>query len=138
MTVSNHPEARIQALIMRDEFVPIPTSLISYQSNGHIIVIGESADLALAHNMTLDLPISLILVSDVLGESVPTNAIYLADRTLDIAGYLGNFRVTLTDSSGSTEVVTADLVLDLNTQAIKKYRNPATWLFTSEYSTNGG
>jgi ferredoxin len=119
MTVSNHPEARIQALIKRDEFVPIPTSLISYQSNGHIIVIGDSADLALAHNMTLDLPISLILVSDVKGESVPTNTIYLADRTLDIAGYLGNFRLTLTDSSGSTEEVTADIVLDLNTQAIK-------------------
>ncbi|MFT5812187.1 MAG: hypothetical protein ACI9KM_002960, partial [Rubritalea sp.] len=26
MTPNNHPEARIQALLKRDEFVPVPTS----------------------------------------------------------------------------------------------------------------
>jgi ferredoxin len=118
MTVSNYPEARIQALLKRDEFVPVPTSLISYQSNGHIIMIGDSADLALARAMTLDLPVSPILISNVPGESVPANTIYLAGRTLSIDGYLGNFRVTLTDSDQTTEVVSADLVLDLNTQAM--------------------
>jgi len=118
MTPNNHPEARIQALLKRDEFVPVPTSLISYQSNGHVIVIGDAADLALAQTMPLDLPISPILVSNLPGESVPTNTIYLAGRTLEIEGYLGNFRVKLNDENGSTEVVSADLVLDLNTQAI--------------------
>jgi ferredoxin len=118
MTPSNRSEARTQALLKRDEFVPVPTSLISYQSNGHVIVIGGSADLALVQTMSLDLPISPILMSHAPGGSVPTKAIYLAGRTLEIDGYLGNFRVTLNDDNGSTEVVYADLVLDLNTQAI--------------------
>lgn len=118
MTPNNHSEARTHALLKRDEFVPVPTSLISYQSNGHVIVIGDSADLALVQTMSLDLPVSPILVSRVPDESMPTNTIYLAGRTLEIDGYLGNFRVTLSDNIGSTEVVSADLVLDLNAQAI--------------------
>ncbi|MFT5224662.1 MAG: ferredoxin [Polaribacter sp.] len=118
MTPSNHSEARIQALLTRDEFVPVPTSLISYQSSGHVIMIGDSADLALAQSMSLNLPISPILMSGVADESMPANTIYLAGRRLEIDGYLGSFRVTLNDGSGSTEVVSADLVVDLNKQAI--------------------
>jgi ferredoxin len=118
MTLSNNPEARIQALLKRDEFVPVPTSLISYQSSGHIILIGDTADLALARTMTLDLPISPILVSNVSSQSVPINTICLAGRTLEIEGYLGNFRVTLTNSDETTEVISADLILDLNTHAL--------------------
>jgi ferredoxin len=118
MTLSNNPEARIQALLKRDEFVPVPTSLISYQSSGHIILIGDTADLALARTMTLDLPISPILVSNVSSQPVPINTICLAGRTLEIEGYLGNFRVTLTNSDKTTEVISADLILDLNTHAL--------------------
>lgn len=118
MTQNNHSEARTQALLKRDELVPVPTSLISYQSNGHVIMIGDSVDLALAQTMSLDLPTSPILVSRVPDESMAANTIYLAGRTLEVDGYLGNFRVTLIDSSGSTEVVSADLVLDLNAQAM--------------------
>ena len=118
MTPIIHSEARTQALQNRDEFVPVPTSLISYQSNGHIIMIGDSANLAFAQSMSLDLPISPILVSNERGESVPTNTIYLAGRSLEIDGYLGNFRVSLVDSDGATEVLSADLLLDLNPQPL--------------------
>lgn len=111
-------QARTQALLKREEFVPRPTSLISFQSNGHIVVIGDSADLELAQTMPLSLPVTPVLVSQNSHESLPANTVLLSGRRLEIVGYLGNFSVVMTSSQGLTETLAADVILDLNTKPL--------------------
>ena len=93
--------ARQQALALRDAFECEPTSLISYQSAGKVMVVG-AAD-ALEH--CAELPSTLDLVR------VPVSA---ENDTIQVDGYLGNYVVEITDRHGNSSTHKGDAIVDLN------------------------
>ena len=107
-------EAALSAL---ESFESKPTSLINYQSNGRVIVFGEEAKLARCIDFSQPLKLTLI-VTDSIGDSTLSGAISLGQRNIDIQGHLGRFVVNLVGSDNSVETLQADIVLDLNPEAL--------------------
>ncbi|MDH5354887.1 MAG: 4Fe-4S binding protein [Gammaproteobacteria bacterium] len=97
--------ARESALSVLDGSRATPTSLIDYQSNGRVIVIGE--DSALAYCRQWPETSNVTLLSN-------------AGKQVEIEGYLGAFSVELNDSEGSRQSLQADIVLDLNPEPINR------------------
>ena len=109
--------AKQTALTMLDAFEPKPTSLISYQSNGRVVIIGD--EVSLARCSELSAPLSVILiVTSLTASTTLKDAIMLDQRELDIEGHLGSFLVHLTGADGAIETLQADMVLDLNPQPL--------------------
>ena len=78
-------DAQKQALAQRDAFQFEPTSLISYQSAGKVIAVGD--DDALAKCIELPATLDLGLIS-------------IASGNIQISGYLGAYVVGVTDQHG--------------------------------------
>ena len=104
MTQSN-TGARDVALLVLETFETTPTSLVSYQSNGRIVVIGGDDTRVLCQQWTKLKDLIYVLPEDV----------------IQVSGYLGAFIVELVDSSGGSKQVSADIVLDLNPEPINSY-----------------
>ncbi len=92
-------DAQKQALAQRDAFEFEPTSLISYQSAGKVIVVGD--DDALAKCIELPATLDLGLISEASGKIL-------------ISGYLGAYVVEVTDQHGNQVAHQGDAILDLN------------------------
>jgi len=97
--------AREAALAALESFETTPTSLVSYQSNGRIVVIGgEDAEVLCQQWTKLQ---NLTFVSP--------------GRVVQISGYLGAFVVELGDANGDSKQVNADVVLDLSLEPINSH-----------------
>ena len=79
-------DAQKQALAQRDAFQIEPTSLISYQSAGKVIAVGD--DDALAKCIELPATLDIGLISTASGK-------------IQISGYLGAYVVVVTDQHGN-------------------------------------
>ena len=106
------------ALEELNEFRSLPTSLVDYQSNGHVIIIGDSASSAICDNLPEPLVATFLCVSPSPKLKSEVVTIPLNERRIDITGHLGSFVVSLRDASGSIEKLESDLVLDLNTEPV--------------------
>jgi ferredoxin len=115
--------AREAALSTLEAFEPTPTSLISYQSNGTVIVLGEEATLAHCNDFPSPLKLNFI-VMDSTGDSHLPGAISLNQRNIHIQGHLGSFVVKLISPDNSVENFQADIVLDLNPEALISLEMP--------------
>lgn len=104
MTQSNL-DAREEALSVLDSFRATATSLISYQSNGRAIVIGDDSGLACCRQWSDTASLTLIST---------------AEKEIDVQGYLGAFTVEISDSSGGSQSLQADIVLDLSPEPINQ------------------
>jgi ferredoxin len=96
-------QAQQQALTLRDSFEFEPTSLITYQSAGRVIVVGDDEALKLC----ADLPAGF--------EFEPLSS---TENSLRIDGYLGAYVVEVTDRHGNSSTHKADLILDLHGAAL--------------------
>lgn len=103
--------AREKALSILQSFEPKPTSLISYQSNGRVLVLGDEAALKNCRQFAEPLVITSLIMA---AKTTLPGDIALAGRKIEIRGYLGRFEITLADKQGAEQVVPADIVLDLN------------------------
>ncbi len=92
-------DAQKQALAQRDAFEFEPTSLISYQSAGKVIAVGDNDALA----KCIELPATLDL-----------GLISTASGKIQISGYLGAYVVEVTDQHGDQVAHQGDAILDLN------------------------
>jgi len=92
-------EARQQALEVRDSFELEPTSLITYQSSGKVIALGDD---------------EMLQQCDALPAAIDINRVSSADNTIQIDGYLGAYTVTVTDQAGNAIACHGDAILDLN------------------------
>jgi len=111
--------AREEALSALASFETTPTSLISYQSNGRVIVFGDEN--ALDFCAGFNEPLKLIAVSmNASAKTVKPGVIALNQRHIDIQGHLGNFIVTLGDRQDSAETLQADIILDFNPEPLLK------------------
>lgn len=109
--------AREAALATLETVKTKPTSLFTYQSNGRVIVFGDETALSLCDEFVEPLKVTLISMN-ASAKKVASGIIGLNQRTIDIQGYMGNFVVSLVDSSDITESFTADIILDLNPQPL--------------------
>ena len=92
-------QAQEQALALRDGFQFEPTSLISYQSTGKLIVVGDDDAL----NRCRDLP------TDLGFESISSTG-----NNLRVDGYLGAYVVEVTDLHDNVSTHKGDAILDLH------------------------
>jgi len=120
MNEMNH-QAISAATIALDGFQSKPTSLISYQSNGRVLAFGESDALELCKDFSSPLVMTLVSMTDLTPEQEGKKFIDLNNRKIHIEGHLGQFVITLVDAQGKTETLTADLILDLNADALVKH-----------------
>ena len=102
---------------MFEAFESKPTSLIGYQSRGRVVIIGDEASLVQCSELSDPLSVTLI-VTNLTASTTLKGAIMLDQRTLNIEGHLGSFQVHLTGADGRVETLKADMVLDLNPQAL--------------------
>ncbi len=101
-TMSNK-QAQKQALALRESFEFEPTSLVTYQSAGRVIVVGDDDAL----KRCADLPASLVF------ESISSTG-----NSIRIDGYLGAYVVEVTDQHGNLNTYKGDSILDLHDAAL--------------------
>ncbi|MET0090571.1 MAG: 4Fe-4S binding protein [Candidatus Thiodiazotropha sp.] len=93
------------------------TSLIDYQSQGRMVIIGDNQAWEVAPRLVGRLNTLLILTEGVEEPGVPL--VPLGGRSIHIEGYLGNFRIQLGEAGKpNAESVAADLVLDLGPEPL--------------------
>ncbi len=109
--------AREAALAVVESFNTTPTSIISYQSNGRVIVFGDETALNLCNDFTEPLKLTRISMS-VSAKKAASDAIVLNQRAIDIQGHMGNFVVSLIGTDDMAETLQADIILDLNPQPL--------------------
>jgi ferredoxin len=95
-------QAQQQALALRDSFEFEPTSLVTYQSAGKVLAVGDDDGLKLC----ADLPASLDLVP-----------ISSTGKNLQIDGYLGAYVVEVIDQHGNSSSHKGDAIVDLHEAA---------------------
>ena len=109
--------AREEALATLEAFTATPTSLISYQSNGRVIVFGDESALELCKHFCEPLKVTPICMNATL-KTVVAGTTALNQRRIDIQGHMGNFIISLVDAQDRVETLEADLILDLNSEAL--------------------
>jgi len=92
-------DAQKQVLALLDDFEFEPTSLITYQSAGKVIAVGDDN--------------ALMECSD-LPDSLDIGLISTASGRIQIDGYLGAYVVEVTDPQGNQVQHQGDAILDLN------------------------
>ncbi len=92
-------DAQQQALKSRDSFDFEPTSLVSYQSSGKVVALGDDEAL----QKCAELP-----------ESLDIDRISTAAGGVQIEGYLGAYVVSINDQNGNRVSHQGDAILDLN------------------------
>jgi ferredoxin len=115
--------AREEALAILESVKTTPTSLISYQSNGRVIVFGDEVALKSCDDFTQPLSVNRISMGGS-SKTAVSGAIALNKREIDIQGHLGNFVVNLVDAQGVAESLQADIILDLNPESLIKWEIP--------------
>lgn len=116
-TSSSAREAAMSAL---DSFEVTPTSLISYQSNGQVVVIGDQDSLIFCHQWANADNLTMISTTE---ESLPNasnGVIHLQKRDIQIEGHLGAFNVQLADVHKNVQTIRADILLDLSPEPVNK------------------
>lgn len=110
--------AREQALSRLQGLPQAVTGEVGYQSQGRLLIIGDQHALLLAAQLPENLQ-PHILLTDAAAETPSSMAHILtplAGRELQVQGYLGAFQITLSDGSAQGQLLSADLVLDLQTK----------------------
>ena len=102
--MSEISQARDAAMAVLEGYELTPTSLIAYQSNGRVAIIGDSASLSLCLPWSDSLDMEMITT----------------ENEIEVHGHLGAFTVNHLDSHGNTQTCKADILLDLCVVPINK------------------
>ena len=105
------------ALATLESVETTPTSLINYQSNGHVIVFGNETVLKLCDDFAEPLKVTGVSMG-ASRQNPASGAIALNQRDINIQGHLGKFTVSLVDAHDMVETLQADIILDLNPQPL--------------------
>jgi ferredoxin len=94
----SNSDARHQALALFESYRFEPTSLISYQSSGKLLALGDESRLS----QCADLP-----------AAVDVETIAVARGRVSIEGHLGAYSVDVSDAHGNRQTFKGDAILDL-------------------------
>ncbi len=111
-------QAITAAKVALEGFHTTPTSLLSYQSNGHVLVMGDIETLSACKDFIAPLQMTLLLMKGSFAMPLSDRDIALNQREIDIKGHLGQFVITLKDARGNEETLQADLIVDGNVEAL--------------------
>jgi len=126
--------ARDTALASLGALEAAPTSLVTYQSHGHVAVIGpEDAAMRAARELSGKLPVTVLVPGA--GRPDPSSSdgvVVVRGGKVDLAGRLGRFVINLETPEGTVALVEAaglsiehfDLVLDLGEAPLLDYEVP--------------
>ena len=113
MNEEKNRRARDEALSKAAALSVEPTTMVGYASRGVVAVLGDAA----ARNAVAMMPATLtphLVVNDD-DSAQGTSCTRIRNREVSLNGYLGSFRLMLTDpASDEVEAIEADLVLELN------------------------
>lgn len=111
-------QAKSAAQTALRDFHRTPTSLLTYQSNGRVLVMGNNSTLKLCNAFSRPLQLTLLLMAGSVDMSEGNQMIALNGRQIDVRGHFGDFKISLKDSVGNIEMLQADLILDCNERPI--------------------
>ena len=113
MNEENNRRARDEALSKAAALSVEPTTMVGYASRGVVAVLGDAAARNAVSMMPATLTPHLVVNDD--DSAQGTSCTRIRNREVSLNGYLGSFRLMLTDpASDEVEAIEADLVLDLN------------------------
>ena len=119
VTQLNNLKARTAALELYLQQKVVPTSLVKYQSNGKLVIIGAQQAIDFAATLDKKLNVTVLLTQ---GKSdAKANIVSLHGHTIQIGGYLGAFNLSVNDAANSdlnSLTINCDLVLDLSPEPI--------------------
>ena len=115
--LENNEQARAAALTILEGYEPRATSLLSYQSGGSVIVIGNESAIALCADLESPLSFTGLLTAGE-AKTLAGQVVAVKNRSIELQGHLGAFVVTLTDPAGISEKYTADMILDASPQPL--------------------
>ncbi len=114
---SRNGAARTAALEAMARLPIEATSLVNYQSNGRLVVIGDNQALEIAPRLNSAHSALVILTQGVEEPGVPL--VPLGGRPIRIEGHLGDFRIRLGETGRpNAETLAADLILDLSPEPL--------------------
>ncbi|MFT5505502.1 MAG: ferredoxin [Gammaproteobacteria bacterium] len=96
----SNQNARTEAYKAYDALEPKPTGIINYQSNGHVIVIGTSDNIATSQSFIKQCQLT-------------SNCLVSVKADISVDGYLGHFNIEHKDEFGNPVSVKADAIFDL-------------------------
>ena len=106
-------QARAKAQASMEGIAVKPTGQVEYRSRGRVAVIGGPEALEVATRLQGTHQTTIVLLHG--AEEPSTTIIPLADRSLAIEGYLGNFNLTFGEAGRPNhETLNVDLILDLS------------------------
>jgi len=104
---------RETALSSIEQHQPNATSQVHYQSGGTVLVIGGEQAIAIATQLPESLQARIVLTADSSLAGEQSVIIRTEGRALALDGWLGDFKLRMTDAEGKIQTLAADLILDL-------------------------
>ena len=117
----SNSDARQQALALFAAFKFEPTSLISYQSAGKVLALGDESQL-----QQFTAP-----------DSVEVQSIAVKPGAVQIQGHLGAYVVEVSDKQGNQQTHRGDAIVDLSETPLLGARDVATGIFPSASRNRG-
>jgi len=123
------------ALASLQNHSPEPTGQVEYQSNGKVLVIGGDDALRFATEISEPLTARIVLTAD--SDLVTDQSVIIKqdNRDMVLEGWLGDFKLRLTDEAGQTQTLVADMIVDLNDTPLSQSEIPAPGYFTTSTKT---
>ncbi len=118
--MKHNQQARSEALSVLQSYQSIPTSLVSYQSQGRLVIVADADSMPVTEGFSDRLSISRVWIGDGV-ESMSPGADELRvknARDISASGYLGQFQVMLTDVHGRSHQLKADMLLDATSRPL--------------------
>jgi len=131
VTQLNNLKARTEALALYQQQQVVPTSLVKYQSNGKLVIIGAQQAIDFAASIDKKLDVTVLLTKGKSGAK--TNIVSVQGHTIQITGYLGAFNLSVNDNINSdlnSLTINCDLVLDLSPEPILQRVMPPNGYFS--------
>lgn len=111
---------------------PEPTGQVEYQSNGNVLVIGGESALRLATELPEPLQARIVLTGGSDRVADQSIIIHQDHREMTLEGWLGHFKLHLTDEAAQTHTLEADLVVDLGDTPLNQAPVPPPGYFSTQ------
>lgn len=108
-----------------------PSNQIEYKSGGNVLIIGGESALRLATELPEPLMARVVLTVD--SELAEGKSIVIQQNAREMAleGWLGDFKLRLSDEAGQTQTLIADIVVDLTEAPLSQAEIPPPGYFTT-------
>jgi ferredoxin len=139
-TMSN-TNAREQALKILYAHQSKPTSIVTLQSQGRVVILTDAETLPECKDFPTGLSVTRVLVGKASDTKLAFEFEYQAEKAqhITISGNFGNFEITLGDSANDMQKISADIILDTTQQPFYTQQVlPLGYLHQSLNSDNKG